>query len=618
MNFLMMSSIIKIGSRKGSVRKRIQLLFILTLILTGWFSPSVAQVKITDGTETDINPNSLLELESSDKGLLVPRIAINDINLPAPLIAPVPVGMLVFSIGGDVTDGFYYWGGSSWERVFTTGTNIMQTFTRRTSTTLSKNDNIIFAMNNITLTLPQVTSADTGLLITVKNVGAHTDLVKVTGYEGATIDNIDTIRLLPQWGRTFIARGSNWVVQDKSVVSEDVIEVGPFSSFRTLAEALEFLKAHMDRPKVIRIAGQTFYLSETQVIDLPYPVTIQGTSFGTGIIAAGPGLTGKPMFRCITESYFKMLVFDATTLPGYGSSPGEDGIRLVGDGTYHEIKDCTFDGFYNAILDSSDAELWLFECDISNSQNAGILINSSIPGTKLRVSETDFFYCRRGIDLSKGSEAEIQLFSGQYLNEFETDSALIYRPATFSFKSMVITGNTWTHIGTQITGFDFSRPDGRDANAYIEGNTGSEDRKPHCDISVVDNSTSFTCSVANEWYKANWINTSTFTINWLIGNNRITYLPLKSRNVYVIITGNIMVNSNNRIIALSLVKNGNTDVRYGETTLRITTPNQPFQFSTVIYLQDVSNNDYFELFCSSRNPGDVLTFQDINWFVDSI
>lgn len=173
-------------------------------------------------------------------------------------------------------------------------------------------------------------------------------------------------------------------------------------------------------------------------------------------------------------------------------------------------------------------------------------------------------------------------------------------------------------MGAKISGFDFSRPDGRDANVYIEGNTGSEDRKPHCDISVVDNTSSFTCSVANQWYKATWNTTSSFTINWLVEDNRITYLPLKSRNVYVIITGDIMVGSNNRIITLALIKNGNSALRYGETTLRITTPNQPFQFSTVIYLQDVSNNDYFELHCSSRNPGDVLTFPDINWFVDSI
>ncbi len=75
---------------------------------------SEAQVKMTDGADITINPNSMLELESSTKGLLIPRIAINDLNLPAPLTAPVPAGMMVYSLGGAVVNGFYYWSGTAW------------------------------------------------------------------------------------------------------------------------------------------------------------------------------------------------------------------------------------------------------------------------------------------------------------------------------------------------------------------------------------------------------------------------------------------------------------------------------------------------------------------------
>jgi hypothetical protein len=79
----------------------------------------------------------------------------------------------------------------------------------------------------------------------------------------------------------------------------------------------------------------------------------------------------------------------------------------------------------------------------------------------------------------------------------------------------------------------------------------------------------------------------------------------------------VQVNSTNRVITVGIVENGNTSIRYGETTLRVTVANQPFQFSTVIYIEDVEKDDYFELFCSSQNNGDVLRFQDINWYVTS-
>lgn len=87
---------------------------LIMTMLFGCFGTANAQVKVTDGANLTIDSNSLLEMESVNKGLLIPRMAINNLNLPAPLTAPVPAGMLIYSTGGSVTDGFYYWGGSKW------------------------------------------------------------------------------------------------------------------------------------------------------------------------------------------------------------------------------------------------------------------------------------------------------------------------------------------------------------------------------------------------------------------------------------------------------------------------------------------------------------------------
>ena len=88
------------------------LLFAALSLLT--FISSEAQVKITDGASVTMNANSMLEIESPNKGLLIPRISINALNLPAPLTAPVPEGMVVYSFGGTVANGFYYWSGTAW------------------------------------------------------------------------------------------------------------------------------------------------------------------------------------------------------------------------------------------------------------------------------------------------------------------------------------------------------------------------------------------------------------------------------------------------------------------------------------------------------------------------
>lgn len=572
-----------------------------------------AQIKIGNNSGT-IDPNSLLELESTNKGFLPPRVALNSTTSVAPLTGTVPSGMLVYSSGGTLTDGFYYWSGTAWRLIATSELNSV---TKTADATLTKAETFVLASNDITLTLPVVTASDNGLSITVKNAGAHTDLVTVVGNSGATIDEWASSKLTRFVGHTFVVNGGNWVIKEKKRDTENLLDVSANSSWTTVQEVIEFLNEHMTGPTVVRLGEETYEITETIVVDLPYSLTFQGLSYGNSSIVAASGLSGTPMFRCISDCYFKMLDFDATALAGYGTMAGEDAIRLVGSGTYNEVKDCTFTRFYNTILDSTNAELWLFETDISDAQNNGILIHGGVAGVTVKVAETDFIGCARGVNLDKASNATIQLASGGYYNANATDSAITYHPATFGFANISITGNSWNNTGKYIEGFDFTRTDGRDANAILESNAGIGDKKPYCFINVLNNtSNTVTITPANTWYKANWgSNTASETCKWTISNNRITYQPTNRRNGYFTIAGNLSVNNSNRVISIGVVKNGATGVRYGETTLRIVTSNQPFQFSFVVYVEDIAPGDYFEIYHTSASNGDVIKIQDIQWLV---
>lgn len=585
--------------------------FIVFLFMTIY---AQAQVKIGNNPAT-INSNSLLELESTNKGFLPPRVALNSISSVSPLTGTVPAGMLVFSTEGTLADGYYYWNGTQWVILATNNTSFV---TKTASTTLTKTETFVLASNDITLTLPVVTSADDGLSITIKNIGMHTDLVVVMGNGGAVIDN-GALIALPRWfSLTMTANGGNWYFKERTVVAASTLEVSPYGSWQTLQEAIEFLNVHMWGPTVIRLASGEFEITATQNIDLPFPLTIQGTSYGTTTIAAGTGLAGKPMFRCTSDCYFKMLQFDATTLSGYGTAPGEDAIRFIGSGTYNEIKDCYFDRFYNAILDSTDGELWIFETDINNAQDHGILVHSGEDSVIVKVAETDFINCKAGIHLSKGSKATIQLSSGGYYNSSATDTAIIYSPSGFtSFRSISITGNTWNNTGKFIEGFDFSRTDGRDANAILESNAGVGDSKPRCHINVVNSSTNTSLISQNNWYKVNWgSNTSEETTKWTISNNRITYQPTNKRNGWIVISGNVSANSNSQNITVGIVKNGASGTQYGATTIRTVTSDQPFPFSLIVNLADIAAGDYFELYVRNEtSSGKTVKFQDIQWLV---
>ncbi len=162
-------------------------LIVITTLLIGTSDLLKAQVKITDGSDLTMNANSLLELESSNKGFLPPRVIINNLTSVSPLTGTVPPGMLVYSNGGTVTDGYYVWDGNRW-RPFATGAGSVNMVSKTSDATILKTETYIVASNTITLILPAITSADNGLSISINNVGTFTDLVTVLPNGSATIE----------------------------------------------------------------------------------------------------------------------------------------------------------------------------------------------------------------------------------------------------------------------------------------------------------------------------------------------------------------------------------------------------------------------------------------------
>jgi hypothetical protein len=91
------------------------LIYTFLLCVNGFVAS--AQVKVGTTTSSP-NPNAMLEIESTNKGLLLPRLALVSTNSPAPLTAFVK-GMVVYDTAttNDVTPGIYYSDGTQWVRV---------------------------------------------------------------------------------------------------------------------------------------------------------------------------------------------------------------------------------------------------------------------------------------------------------------------------------------------------------------------------------------------------------------------------------------------------------------------------------------------------------------------
>ncbi len=90
-------------------------------VLSFAISQTHAQIKLGNNPSS-INADALLEMESTNKGLLLPRVALTNTTAFAPLAAHV-AGMTVYNTAtaGDVTPGTYYNDGTKWVRIASAG-----------------------------------------------------------------------------------------------------------------------------------------------------------------------------------------------------------------------------------------------------------------------------------------------------------------------------------------------------------------------------------------------------------------------------------------------------------------------------------------------------------------
>lgn len=81
------------------------------------------------GTPTP-DPSAQLEIESSDKGILIPRVELIETTDNTPVGSNVASSLMVFNTieQNDVKPGFYYWYSGKWQRLIPEGTATMSKF----------------------------------------------------------------------------------------------------------------------------------------------------------------------------------------------------------------------------------------------------------------------------------------------------------------------------------------------------------------------------------------------------------------------------------------------------------------------------------------------------------
>ena len=99
-----------------------KIIFVIILLAIS----SIAYTQNSEGvkigsTVSPPNRSTMFEVQSSNKGVLFPKIELTDISVYAPIVGSETEGVLVYNtnatIVGGCGTGYYFWNGNYWERM---------------------------------------------------------------------------------------------------------------------------------------------------------------------------------------------------------------------------------------------------------------------------------------------------------------------------------------------------------------------------------------------------------------------------------------------------------------------------------------------------------------------
>lgn len=96
-------------------------IFLATIVLIGFSIIVNAQVKVGNNPTT-ITPSAVLDVESTNKGVIFPRVPLTSATDVTTIASPA-TGLLVYNTGtgGLSPAGYYFWNGSKWVNLLASG-----------------------------------------------------------------------------------------------------------------------------------------------------------------------------------------------------------------------------------------------------------------------------------------------------------------------------------------------------------------------------------------------------------------------------------------------------------------------------------------------------------------
>lgn len=110
------------SNHKKIKSKQMKNIFLTLIILAVFNSLTIAQNVGINTTGTAPDNSAMLDIDATNRGVLIPRVSLSATNVAAPITTPA-TSLMVYNTAtagtapNNVTPGYYYWNGTVWVRV---------------------------------------------------------------------------------------------------------------------------------------------------------------------------------------------------------------------------------------------------------------------------------------------------------------------------------------------------------------------------------------------------------------------------------------------------------------------------------------------------------------------
>lgn len=205
-----------------------------------------SQMKVGNNPAS-INSNSAFEIESGNKGLLLPRIALSATTRATPLNSFVK-GMLVYNTAtdNDITPGLYYCDGTKWIKTNSANSNSEDSWKLNGNAGITSN-NFLGTTNNAALILKT----------------NNTERLRITGNGWVGIGTTTPTAALQIKGQLVIDS-----VSTGNLTTDRILVANPANGRVKSVSASSFISGVQKRLEVVAVSGQTVFNTPATITDI--------------------------------------------------------------------------------------------------------------------------------------------------------------------------------------------------------------------------------------------------------------------------------------------------------------------------------------------------------------